>query len=230
MVLAPKVGVQPMPQKIASLIVLSSLAGLTQLGCTEKPLPPDPFEVSVVIESDPGSPLAQAAILRNGKALTMTGADGRAHLTLIGKDGESVDLNVKCPAEYDSPPKPVNVLLRRTSDKKIPEYTASCPPSIRKVVVAVRAENGPFLPVTYLGKPVARTDAAGAAHILLAMKPGDQFELGLDTTAAERLRPQNPRGTFVVKPRDEIQGFDVKFTMEKPKPVYHAPKPRAQKI
>jgi len=218
-----------MPQNIASYVSLATFAALASLAgsaCTEKPVTPDPFEVSIVVESDPGAPVAQAAILRNGKALTTTDPAGRAHLTLMGKDGESVDLTIKCPAEYDSPPKPINVLMRRTSDKKVPEYTVTCPPSIRKIVVAVRAENGPFLPVTYLGKAVARTDAAGAAHILLAMKPGDQFELGLDTTSAERLRPQNPRGTFVVKPRDEIQGFDVKFTMEKPKPVYHAPKPR----
>ena len=60
---------------------------------------------------------------------------------------------------------------------------------MRRVVVAVRAENGPNLPVTYLGRAVGRTDASGAAHVLLAMHPGDQFSLGLDTSGNKRIPP-----------------------------------------
>jgi hypothetical protein len=193
--------------------------------------PPPPFEVAIHVESDPGVPLAGAVIRRNNKDVTFTGADGRAKLTLSGNEGDAYDFYVACPADFQSPTKPVSVVLRRLSDKKMPEYTVSCQPTVRKVVVAVRTENGPFLPVTYLGKMVARTDASGAAHLLLAMRPGDQFELGLDTSEKghERLRPQNPVNVFQVKPHDDIQLFEVKFALEKEKPVFHArpqrPKP-----
>ena len=88
----------------------------------------------------------------------------------------------------------------------------------------MRAENGPNLPVVYLGKEVARTDAAGAAHVLLSLKPGDQFEISLNTSerGSERLRPQNPAVAFVVKGRDDIMTFDQHFAIEK-KPVYYKP-------
>jgi hypothetical protein len=193
--------------------------------------PPVPFEVAIHVDSDPGFALPGAVIVRNGKDWKTTGADGRAMLKLPGKEGDSYDFYVRCPADYQSPSKPVTVVLRRLLSNKPPEYTASCPPNVRKVVVAVRTENGAFLPVTYLGKVVARTDASGAAHLLLAMRPGDQFELGLDTSekGRERLRPKSPTAVFQVKPRDDIQLFEVKFALDKEKPVYRAPPQQPQR-
>ena len=182
--------------------------------------PPPTYDIIMKVDSDPNSPLPGAVIVRNGKDLATTDNTGKAKLALVGAEGDNLDFTVRCPPDFMAPSKPINVTLRRAS--RMPEYNTSCPPSVRKVVIAVRAEGGANLPVTYLGKPVARTDASGAAHVLLAMKPGDQFELGLDTHAYERLRPQNPTATFVVKPKDEIQGFEVKFALEKLKVVYKA--------
>ncbi len=210
--------------------VLAAFAALGS-GCDRlKEPPPAPFEVMVRVESDPGVPLPGAAIERNGKSITATGADGRAKLTLNGNEGESYDFLVRCPPDFQSPTKPISIILRHVSDNRLPEYPAACPPTVRKVVVAVRAENGPFLPVIFLGKQVGQTDASGAAHVLLAMRPGDSFELALDTSRFERLRPQRPSATFVVKPRDDIQPFDVKFNVEKAKVVYHAGPPRPKRL
>jgi hypothetical protein len=79
---------------------------------------------------------------------------------------------------------------------------------------------------------VGRTDAAGAAHLLLAMKPGDQFQLGLDTSdpTLKRLRPQMPNRVFVVKDGDDIEAFYQKFTLEPLPKVYHAPPKRPTQI
>jgi hypothetical protein len=190
--------------------------------------PPPTYDTVIKVESDPGSALPGAVIVRNGKDLATTDNQGKAKLPLMGAEGDNLDFTVRCPPDFTAPLKPISVVLRRAS--RMPEYTTSCPPSVRKVVIAVRAEGGANLPVTYLGKPVARTDASGAAHVLLAMKPGDQFELGLDTHEYDRLRPQNPTGTFVVKPKDEIQAFDVKFTLEKLKVVYKAGPQRPKRL
>jgi hypothetical protein len=213
----------------AGLLVLAA----APLGACDKfdTPPPPPFDLIVRVESDPGHAVPGANIVRNGKTLASTAPDGRAQVRLTGNEGDSVEVFVKCSDDFQSPAKPVLLALHRMTDKtKLPEYTAACPPSVRRVVVAVRAENGANLPVTYLGKAVGRTDASGAAHVLLAMRPGDQFELALDTTNDPRLSPKSPNALFVVKPKDDIQAFDVKFTVAKPKVVYKAPPPRPIEI
>ncbi|MEO6418513.1 MAG: hypothetical protein ABIP39_03860 [Polyangiaceae bacterium] len=188
-----------------------------------------PFEIVMKVESDPGTPIPGAAIVRGGKDIIMTGADGRAKLTLAGKEGDAYEFTVRCPADFTSPSKGVSVYLHHLSDiTKIPEYNALCPPTTRKLVVSIRAENGANLPVLYLGKPIARTDSSGTAHILLTMKPGDQFELQLDTSEKgnERLRPRSPTGTFAMRQRDDLQSFDQKFFLEKLAVIPQAKKQR----
>jgi hypothetical protein len=71
--------------------------------------------------------------------------------------------------------------------------------------------------VTYLDKEIARTDASGAAHVLLQMKPGDTFEVVLGTTERgnEKLRPQNPSAPFTVHGQDEVFLFEQHFTRER---------------
>src|SRR5207237_1348779 len=76
-------------------------------------------------------------------------ADGGVALfALRGREGDTVAVDVACPQGYKSPAQPLEVRLRRLSDaKQRTEYDVSCPPSIRKVIVAVRANNGKNLPV-----------------------------------------------------------------------------------
>ena len=180
--------------------------------------PSPPFEILVRVESDPGRPLGGAVVVVNARERGTTAADGRARLSFNGNEGDAFDLWVRCPEGYMSPTKPVPASLRRIADPtKLPEYDVSCPPSQRSVVVAIRAENGPNLPVVYLNKEIARTDASGAAHVYLPSKPGDSFELMIGTTEKgnEKLRPQNPTAPFVVRSQDDLFIFDQKFTRER---------------
>ncbi len=173
------------------------------------------------MQSDPGKAVAGAALQRNARDLMVTDVSGVALLKLGGHEGDTVDLTVKCPPGFESPAKAFSVRLTRPGDSnKVPEYSASCTPAFRNVVVAVRADGASQMPITYLGKPIARTDEAGAAHVLLRMRPGDQFELGLDTTAFPKHHPQNPKHSFQVSATaDELQTFDVRFEVERPKLV-----------
>jgi hypothetical protein len=189
--------------------------GLCLLGCSAPP--PPPLLIKVLVQSDPGSPLAGATIGSGGRTVGTSGVDGMATLTLRGDEGQSFDLSVTCPDGYKSPTSPLTVTLRHLSEpSKVPVYETSCPPTTRTVVVAIAATNGPNLPVLYLGREIARTDSSGAADVLLRVPPGEQFSLTLSTAdkGAEAMRPQNPVASFSVKDADDVFVFAQRFTVE----------------
>jgi hypothetical protein len=93
---------------------------------------------------------------------------------------------------------------------------------VRHLVVAVRAENGPNLPVKILDRIVGRTDANGAFTYALPLRPGDGVDLMLDTTGIDRITPKNPSTSIVMKPYDDVVTFDQKFQWADVKKVYVA--------
>lgn len=206
---------------------------LLALGChvgceaVETP-PPPPQIVGVRVFSDPGRPIEGAALVFNGKEVAKTREDGLGQIKLNGRDGDAFQVIVRCPEGYASPLQPILVKLRRLADpRQFPEFSATCPPSSRRVVVAVRAENGPNLPVVYLGREVAKTDDSGAAHVFLELKPGDQFDLMLSTKdeSKKELKPQNPVASFSVAQQDDVFLFNQKFSVpEKPVIKWSGPK------
>jgi hypothetical protein len=182
--------------------------------------------MTLLVVSDPGVPLPGARVLYAGKVVRSTEADGAAKLTLAGSEGQSFDLSVQCPDGYKSPTAPVTVTLRHLAEQgKSPRYQAACPPMVRTVVVGVTADKGPNLPVLYLGSEVTRTDASGAAHVLLRIAPGESFSLTLSTAGkgAEALRPRDPVATFTVGDKDEMFVFNPHFAVERT--VRFAPRP-----
>jgi hypothetical protein len=195
-----------------SYLVAFSL-GLVACGTFKEPPPPPPFQVAFVVEGDPGKKVNGAEIQRGGKTLATTGADGRATLVLRGAEGELAEATVVCPAGFLSPPKPLPFHLTRLSGNRVPEFGVHCAPTRRKVVVAVRANNGPHIPVLYLNQVVAMTDETGAAHFALDLEPGT-FQVALDTSERRDLKPENPRQTFTVQ-KDDIFVFDQNFKIEK---------------
>ena len=207
-------------------LAVTALTALASSACKDlDPPPPPPFQIFIRIESDPGHAVTGATVSRNGKPLATTGPDGRAMLTLVGAEGETTDVLIKCPDAFNSPTKPTSIRLARFADKsKVPEYSVSCPPSLRRVVVAVRAENGPNLPVVYLNKVITRTDVSGAAHFALEVAPNTQFQVTLDTSEFSRLKPASPSKPFTAPSHDDILVFDQKFDLEKAR-VFAAPRP-----
>ena len=186
--------------------------------------PPPPFRVAVSVEADKGIPLPGAVVERNNEAIGKTDGTGKAILTFVGQDGDQLDVWVKCPEGFDSPPKPTTLMLHRLSGEKLAEYSVTCPPAERKVVVAIRSENGGNLPIKYLNKDIARTDSWGAATFMLSGKPGDKLDFTIDTSdkASERLQPQSPTVSVIVDSKDSFYPLDQPFTMLKPKVVYAA--------
>lgn len=216
------------PSAHAHLAGLIGFSTSLLVGCAEPP-PPEPFSISVKVESDPGKPVANANISRANRPLGTTNAEGRSTLKIAGVEGEITDVMVTCPEGFQTPTKPLSIRLTRLAEKsKIPEYAVSCPPAMRRVVVAVRAENGPNLPVMYLDRPVTRTDTAGAASFALEVPPGSQFTVALSTAERKDIKPISPSKLFVVNAQDDVFLFDQKFEVEKkkppPAPVIHIPK------
>jgi hypothetical protein len=195
----------------------------------QQPAPPAPFQIFVRVEGDPGRPVEGASVVHQSKVVGTTNGEGRAMLTFPGVEGDVVVVQVACPEGFQSPSTPLNLRLNRLADKsKVPEYSTACPPTLRRVVVAVRAENGPNIPVVYLNREITRTDVSGAAHLALHVAPGSQFQVWLDTKDRKDLKPQRPAKLFVVGQQDDIFVFDQKFDVEK-KPVYVAPRPKVPK-
>jgi hypothetical protein len=200
-------------------LALIGLLALPFISC--KPEPAPPFEISIRVLSD-GHPLPGAVITKGGKDGPATGPDGKVVVKIPGQEGEVVDLMVRCPPDYISPTKALGAGLRRITDGRLPEYEISCPPAVRHLVVAVRAENGPNLPVKILDRIVGRTDANGAFTYALPLRPGDGVDLMLDTTGIDRITPKNPSTSIVMKPYDDVVTFDQKFQWADVKKVYVA--------
>lgn len=179
------------------------------------------YDLTLRVTGDLGRPLAGAKVFFEGAAVGKSNDRGVVRLAVRGREGEAITLTVACPDGFRPPSRPIEVALRKLAEPGAsPEFSASCQPLTRSVVVAVRADNGADLPVRYLGQEVARTDASGAAHVLLTLASEEEFELTLDTTGktGEILRPQNPSARFTVKSVDEILTFNVPFTVERPAP------------
>jgi hypothetical protein len=210
-------------------IPVIALAASAVVSCKEPP--PTPFRMTIHVEADPGQPLANVPILfrdaNNPNAAEIevkrTDAQGNATLETARPDGETLRFAMKCPADTD-PAEPINVTVRRT-EGAAPKFDRSCRPQIRTIAVVVRAENGPNLPVMFLGREITRTDASGAAHFSTKLRSGDTFTVGISTKEDDKLKPRDPSAMMTVGQRDDVQLVNVKFEREKPKPApYRGPK------
>lgn len=173
-----------------------------------------PFLVQIRIQSDPGKPLGGVPILYQGKEVKRTLADGTAVLELHKPDGTNVDLTITCPPDT-RPAETLKVSVRRVEGQAYTEQRMYCRPLMRRIAVAVRAENGPNLPVTYLGQVVATTDEAGAAHFAMSMAPGEAIKVALDASANPKVHPQRADALFKIGDEDDVFVFDQKFTVDK---------------
>jgi hypothetical protein len=181
-------------------------------------------KVTIKAIDDVGVAVARTEVLLGKKSRGLTGADGTLTIALTGRPGQVAPLNVKCPEGYASPEKTVDVgITELAAGSPAPLFEARCTALAHSLVVAIRAENGPNLPVIYLGKELARTDPEGVAHVVLKLPPGETASLRLDTSAAPALKPQNPELMFKASNRDEMVLLEQKFSIVRKAVVVRAP-------
>ncbi len=203
---------------IGLLGAATALASLAMSSCAPAQPRIHAQDAVIRVESDPGVPIAGATVVFAGRTLTHTTADGRAQLHMTGKDGDVFHLTVGCPQGFQpAAALEFDILVRRTDEATtIPEFGARCVKAMRRAVIAVRASNGPNLPVLHLGREIGRTDPSGATTLALDVKPGADIELVLDTHDFKKLHPQNPVLSFKAKDQDDIFALDQSFTIDKP--------------
>lgn len=185
------------------------------------------YEFVVRVTSDPGQALAGVGVVHRGKQVGVSGADGSVKLSARGNEGETLSFELRCPEGYRGPLAPLAIPLKTSADSsRRPEYAASCAPTTRTLVIAVRAEHGENLPVRYLGREVARTDRSGAAHLLLKIAPEDALELTLDTSEQPALRPKSPVLRLTASATDDLLVLNQTFEKPAPPPVVYRPRRR----
>ena len=208
--------------------LLVGIGLLAAAGC-EAPPPPAPYKAVLTVTGDPGQPLFGATVTSGKSPPIVTGVDGRANLVFTGAEGDVRQVNVTCPAGHSQSNAAIMIRLTRLMGDQLPTYAVSCPPLRRKVVVAVRAENGPYLPVKYLNQVVATTDGGGAAHFALEIEPGS-FSVQLDTSARTDLKPPSPGRILSVGQQDDILVLDQKFDVIKKYVPPPPPPPRPKDL
>lgn len=183
------------------------------------------FPLSIAARSDGQNPVGGVEISLGKQVLGTTDASGNVVLTLHGAEGDTAALNVKCPGAYASPERPLLVGLRQlAAGATRARFEVECLTLVHAVVVGIRAENGPRLPILHLKNVVGQTDDQGVAHVLIHASANEQIALTLDTSKNPSLLPQNPTLDFATNDSDEFWLVSQKFTVKQAAPRRVAPR------
>lgn len=193
---------------------------LALAACKAPPAPPSAVFIKAIDETK--APVKDAELTAQGQVIAQTDADGRAKVTLTGREGMSFLVEVRCPQGFRSPNRPVEVRRLENSGAAAPEYVTHCERQRHTLTIDVKTTGATNMPVLQLGKEIAHTDDAGAAHFVIEGDVADRIDLQLDTTDPKlaKVHPQNPTGSFVIANHDDSVAFEVKFTVDK-KRVWH---------
>ena len=208
-------------RKLTQMLLACQLLGgcLSETDESAAPVPSSDFPISIVARNEGKSPVADVAVFMGKQQLGKSDATGNARFALHGAEGDSVALSVKCPAEYASPERPVSIGLRHLGNgSTAARFEVECFSLVHQVVVGVRAENGPRLPILRLKSVVGQTDDQGIAHVLLQASANEQIALTLDTSKNSNLLPQSPTLDFVTRDSDELVLVTQKFTVKQAAP------------
>lgn len=196
------------------LVVLASQA----LPACKPPPQPAPASVFVRVLDESKAPVGNAEIASQSEVIARTDADGRAEVSVGGREGATYLVDVRCPTGYRSPDAPLEIRHLDNGSTARPEYVTRCSRLHHKLVVNVKVTGaGGSLPVLYLGKPLTRTDDEGKARVVLEGDVLERIDLQLDTSAPAfaRIHPQNPTGSFEIANVDGETTFEVSFTHDK---------------
>jgi hypothetical protein len=177
------------------------------------------FPITITARNEAQTPVSGVEISLAKQLLGTTDDAGSARLALHGPEGDTLPLNVRCPASYASPERPLLVGLRHLGDGSTrARFEVECFSLVHSVVVGIRAENGPRLPILHLKSVVGQTDEQGVAHVLLRASANEQIALTLDTSKSPSLLPQSPTLDFATRDSDEFLLVGQKFTVKQAAP------------
>jgi hypothetical protein len=194
------------------LRLMAQLGVVLLVACSE----PLSVRLDVTVRDDAGRPLSDLAIEVDGVHVATSDATGRARATIHAPRAGRLAVATRCPEGYRAPLARSLPLGRDTPRLQV---ALVCRPSLRTLVVAVRA---PAVAGAWLradGQPLGRVEADGTLHALLTRPPDSELRLSLDTSAFPRLLPQHPARDVRVADRDELIVFDQAFEQPPTRPV-----------
>jgi hypothetical protein len=206
--------------RLASFASFAATAMAALVACEPPPQPP-PVTVFVRVVDESKAPVSDAEIGSQAQVIAKTDGDGRAQITVGGREGATYLVDVRCPDGYRSPEAPLEIRRLDNGSAAPPEYLTRCNRLRHTLVVNVRVTGtSGSLPVLHLGKPLTHTDAEGKARVVLEGDVFERVDLQLDTSdpAFAKVHPQNPTGSFEIPNRDGEITFEVKFTTDKKPP------------
>lgn len=218
---------KPRSARRLSVALLSGLLAAPLCGCESKStgegvLPQEAsFPVSIRAHSEAGSPVANVELYLKTRLVGKTDALGNARIVLPGAEGDTAALSIKCPEAYYSPERETRVALRHLDNGSAARFEVECLARVHQIVVGLRAENGPNLPILRLKNIVGQTDETGVAHVLLEASANEEVALTLDTSQNKNLQPQSPTLDFTTGVADELVLVSQKFTVKEPARVQH---------
>jgi len=169
--------------------------------------------LAVTVMDEDGRPLAGRAVEIDGLVATTTARDGVARVAVSTAGPPRVRVGVSCPAgSRELPPRHVPRLIEGGTARL--ELSFRCQPSLRALVVVVRAPGGEGLWLRADGEPLGRVAADGTLHAKVVRAPDSEVRLLLDTGDLP-LSPPNPVRELRVADRDELVIFDQALTSAK---------------
>ena len=208
-----------------SSVVAAAALFFVSLGACKPVPPPPPVTVFVKVVDEAKGPVENAEIASQSQVITTTNRDGRAEITVSGREGATFIVDVRCPNGYRSPEAPLEIRRLDNGSATAPEYVTKCNRLRHRLLVNVALKAPPGssvagLPILYLGKPLTKTDAEGKAKVALEGDVMERVDLTVDTSdpSFAKYHPQNPFGSFEIPNHDGETAFDVKFTVDKPAP------------
>jgi len=200
--------------KSLALVCFAPLLLGASLGCSRRDASAEQHHVRVLVTNVPGEPLRGVPIKLGAQRLAVTGTDGYANLTIIGREGARANLDLECPANHRQPKEPVQVALFDYASGTVPEILAQCEQERVRLGVVVRSLGAKNIPLSLRGQPVGETDSSGIAHVLVEGDPGEAVDLVFDTSATPDLQPANPSVRLLLANHDDAalaeQRFEVK--------------------
>lgn len=198
----------------------------TCLLCCEAP-PPVTVPLFVRVEDEAARPISLAEVTLDRVSLKPTDEKGMTRAKISHADGETIRLQVQCPADYAQAADPArSVTVRRwfAEEKNRAQLQIAplferfvCRPLNHPSVLVVRTHGADKLPIKALGRTVGETTEEGVALLVIDEASGSEMEVMLDTVAQPDLQPKMPTRRFTVPETSQILVFDQTFSRKKKK-------------